>query len=279
MKEFDRAAFEKTRAWVWRNARPLEIALWRCLFEGGRQEDVVYALAHYQNEDGGFGHALDPDNWNPASSPYNTHFAIKILRMIGFFDITHPIYQKMFCYLEHTPHQTALGWKFAIPGNRDYPHAIWWEYEGARNEIETAGVTAHLCGFILRYLSHDAPLYARARQYATGLFAPLETETDFGDMGVSGYRVLMADIEAAGMTQDFACDALWQFFREKLAAEKEMFEDTEDPLLPEGVWDIPWQWYDGGKYAAEWAIAKNWWKAHTAIGKLLAIRGAGLLKI
>jgi hypothetical protein len=56
------AAFEEIRGWVSRNARPLDFALWRYHFEGGSAEDVLRALALYQNADGGFGKGIEPDN-------------------------------------------------------------------------------------------------------------------------------------------------------------------------------------------------------------------------
>ena len=62
-------AYEKARAFVYRNARPLDIARWQYHFESGSSDAVLKALATYQNADGGFGHALEPDAWNPNSSP------------------------------------------------------------------------------------------------------------------------------------------------------------------------------------------------------------------
>ncbi|MFA6693930.1 MAG: hypothetical protein WCS44_03750, partial [Bacillota bacterium] len=62
----------KARNFVYRNARPLDLALWKYHFEAGGSDAVVEALSHYQNLDGGFGHALEPDCWNPNSSPIQT---------------------------------------------------------------------------------------------------------------------------------------------------------------------------------------------------------------
>ena len=50
--------FERARRFIFRNARPLDFARWRFAFEGGSREDVLAALAAYQNGDGGFGHGL-----------------------------------------------------------------------------------------------------------------------------------------------------------------------------------------------------------------------------
>jgi len=91
---------EKARQYVYRHARPVELARWQYHFEGGSRENVLHALAFYQNEDGGFGHALEADNWNPASTPISTLTAADILEEIGFADADHPIIQGMLRYLE-----------------------------------------------------------------------------------------------------------------------------------------------------------------------------------
>ena len=60
--------YQKARKFIYHNARPLDIARWQYHFEGGTKEAALTALAAYQNEDGGFGHALEPDCWNPNSA-------------------------------------------------------------------------------------------------------------------------------------------------------------------------------------------------------------------
>lgn len=54
-------AFEKARAFVYRNARPLDLARFQYHFEDGSKAAVMRALSYYQNEDGGFGHAVEAD--------------------------------------------------------------------------------------------------------------------------------------------------------------------------------------------------------------------------
>ena len=57
--------FNKAKEFIYKNARPLDCARWQYLFENGSSENVLNFLAAYQNEDGGFGHALEADCWNP----------------------------------------------------------------------------------------------------------------------------------------------------------------------------------------------------------------------
>ncbi|MBQ7138495.1 MAG: hypothetical protein IJO39_05845, partial [Clostridia bacterium] len=91
--------YEKARAFMYRCARPLELALWQYHFEGGSAENVLRALSFYQNEDGGFGHALEADNWNPNSSPLTTQTATEILYAVNA-PADHPVVQNVLRYLD-----------------------------------------------------------------------------------------------------------------------------------------------------------------------------------
>ena len=80
------AVFEKARTFMYRNARPLDLARFQYHFENGTQEAVLHALSFYQNADGGFGHAIEADNWNPNSIPLHANGANSIFREIGMTD-------------------------------------------------------------------------------------------------------------------------------------------------------------------------------------------------
>ena len=83
MKEEEKEAFDnayhRARRFVYKNARPLELAKWQYHFENGSREAVLETLACYQNTDGGFGYGLEPDYWNPHSSPSQTYEATEII--------------------------------------------------------------------------------------------------------------------------------------------------------------------------------------------------------
>ena len=56
---------ESAARFIEQHARPLELAQYRVFFAEDDPNEVVEALLPFQNADGGFGHALEPDNWNP----------------------------------------------------------------------------------------------------------------------------------------------------------------------------------------------------------------------
>lgn len=169
MKTISKQDYHEIQTWIYRNARQIELCLWQYLFEDGQKEAVAAALSKYQNEDGGFGNALEADNWNPNSSPNTTLYAINILKMIDFIPTDHPIVQGIFRFLSSGCHFTEEGLLFSIPSNNDYPHAPWWTYNSEANEVEGIGVSAEIAAFVLKYGDAQTELYEKVFRLAKNL--------------------------------------------------------------------------------------------------------------
>ena len=60
-----RDSYQLGRRFVLQRARPIDYARWCFEFEGASSDLVLDILSQYQNGDGGFGHALEADFWNP----------------------------------------------------------------------------------------------------------------------------------------------------------------------------------------------------------------------
>ena len=114
--------FLNIRKWMYRNARPLDIARWKYHFENGKVEDVLAVMEVYQNEDGGFGSAFEADSWNPNSTPYTTSIAVRLLDELGFCDKNHPIVCGILRYLENTTDFIEGYWPAVVPSNNYFPH-------------------------------------------------------------------------------------------------------------------------------------------------------------
>lgn len=71
--------FEKAANFIWENGRFLERAIFEYYFYKGSADRIRSILASYQNEDGGFGHALEPDLRAPDSQPVFVEFALLAL--------------------------------------------------------------------------------------------------------------------------------------------------------------------------------------------------------
>ena len=169
-KEIKKLTFDdycKLRSLVYRGARPLEFTLWRCAFENGDPEDVVAVISCYQNEDGGFGHALEANCWNPNSSPYVTSLAIGIIGGLyglnyAFSDRNHPVLRGILKYLASGDYATETGWlgMAGVPANNEHSHAPWFHYDPANKSDETDPET--IVAFVLKYGEKDSALYKKA---------------------------------------------------------------------------------------------------------------------
>ena len=162
---------------MYKNARPLELAKWQYHFEDGSREAVLDTLACYQNTDGGFGYGLEPDYWNPHSSPSQTYEATEIIWEIGMEreDADHPVIQGILEYLSSGKEFEDNSWAHTIDTNNNYPHADWWHYPYASwwedtpaNRFSTDyNPTAGLAGFILYFEDPDTDFYDLAKEVAT----------------------------------------------------------------------------------------------------------------
>lgn len=190
--------YTEIKKWVYRNGRDIELNLWKYHFENGSKDDVISALSYYQNEDGGFGNALEPDNWNPNSTPYTTLYAIDILKEIEFVDLNHPIYKGILKYLYSEKDLVEYGWRFSVLTNDDFPHAPWWNFNEETSFTESIGISVGLSVFVLKYADNNSLLYQKVTGLVKNSIDYLMNGNNFGDMGISGYIKLIQAMEEIG---------------------------------------------------------------------------------
>ncbi len=70
--KLSKEAFARAIEFIHKEARLLDRSLFDYLFEGGPRESIRDELSKFQNSDGGFGNALEPDFRQKASSPMAT---------------------------------------------------------------------------------------------------------------------------------------------------------------------------------------------------------------
>ncbi|MGW0996956.1 hypothetical protein ACWD5V_27465 [Streptomyces sp. NPDC002523] len=78
-----RSPLFRAEQFVWLTARVLEQRLFAYHFLNGSADPVEVALDAYRNEDGGYGHALEPDLRGPVSQPLHTGRALGVLDAVG----------------------------------------------------------------------------------------------------------------------------------------------------------------------------------------------------
>lgn len=284
------------RNFVLRNARPLDYLRWQYHFENGRTDHVLAALAAYQNEDGGFGHALEEDAWNPHSSPIQTSTAANILLEIHFWEKDHPLVWDMLRYLDSGADMENDRWCSVVPTNDGYPHAPWWQTGSQSSSHSEYNPTAILAGFGLYFAPRGSQLFRKCKRIALELCASFLDSPKLMMHPLLCVQSLVAYIKKAGLEELFPIQDLedeiilqaghlivsdqnnWsgyacrpsQFICAKshplhtqmydlVQKELDWLEKTRNQ---DGVWNITWGW-EG--YEKEFAISENWWKTELAI--------------
>lgn len=285
---------------VLQNARPLELAVYKYLFVNESNQAVVDELLKFQNTDGGFGNALEPDFFNPNSSPIATNDAIITLYRVNALKKDSDIVKGIVRYLESHDSfdEDKRRWLFAIDSNKDYPHAIWWEKNG--DGISGFNPSISLAAFMICY-GNRTSLYEEIIKEG---FEYLETSEEIsgGDslkcfllacellkannisniIDLERFKDLLCkaidnsickDVEKYGveyvpMPSDFFSGTYLEFITSEtktlIAAEKDILSklQTED-----GGFDITWKWYT--PYPDEYEQARAWWRPRITIEKLL----------
>ena len=104
-------------------ARVLDRRMFQRLFAGGGAAPVRDAIAAYRNDDGGFGHALEPDCRAAASQPAAVELALRLMDVTGAWDER---LVKDACDWLVTIAPAGGGVTFVLPSVSQGPHAPWW---------------------------------------------------------------------------------------------------------------------------------------------------------
>ena len=128
MKKLSREAFSRARQFLETEARPLDRALFEFRFEGAPAERVVAELTLYQNPDGVFGRALEPDLRTPTSSALATGMGLRVLSELEC-TTDHPLVRAAVQFLLATFDDRTQVWRVAPDDANAFPHAPWWHDE------------------------------------------------------------------------------------------------------------------------------------------------------
>jgi hypothetical protein len=126
---------------VWRTARLVDRARFAHLFLGGPREAVTAAVRAYQNPDGGFGHALEPDLRAPDSQPGATRAALELLAEAGALD--DPMVARACDHLVSIAAGDG-GLPSATAAAARYPRAPWWQPSDAASPVFSGLIAALL---------------------------------------------------------------------------------------------------------------------------------------
>ncbi|WP_088104212.1 hypothetical protein [Halalkalibacter urbisdiaboli] len=304
---------KKTSSWMKRNARPLECARWGYWFEGASRDNVIHYLSAYQNDDGGFGHGIEPDFWLPHSSPMATWAAGQILMEIGA-EPNEKIVQSMLSYLIKSNEKETGMWVSVLPENNHYPHAPWWHWEEGVQENWMFNPSAELAGFLV----HWSPKQSEASQIGwTAIEKAVDHLMNMKEMDkhqINNYQRLMKIMNTHEETFNTKLNDSYKDVLDKLHSLAEQCVDKDvatwstgyktlpldfidspehplcrtfgelieqnlnyylEQLSEEGTWDISWNW---GSYPGEFAVARTYWKGILTVDRYKLLKAFGYIQ-
>jgi hypothetical protein len=163
------------------HARVLDRRRFERLFEGGDAEPVRAAVAAYRNDDGGFGHALEPDGRAPGSQPAAVALALHTLHEADAWG--DELVAGALDWLERTAPSEG-GALFVAPGIESWPHAPWWVPEQG---LPPSLITTGLISGTLHARSVEHPWLARATELLWELIDELDEPGAYDLRGVLSF--------------------------------------------------------------------------------------------
>lgn len=281
---------------VRRDGRILERRILDAAIDGRPTRHVIDALLPHRNDDGGFGHGLEPDKRTPTSQPLDTEVAWQSLDWAGALpgvagDPAATAATDL--VLASCDHLASLGDGVSCltPDALDHPHAGHWAYASPEPDLNP---TADLAGFLWQW-SIDHPWRAAATEFcwtvltdelpldahaAIGVFRFLENVPDRGraDSVATAIGDRLADLqwfhydaEADGygvtplqLLPDPAGRYAGLVPADVRTAHLDLLERTQ---RDDGGWNIDWPTI-GPAAVAEW-------RGHRTLENLLVLRAHG----
>jgi len=294
-------AFRQARSYIYEQGRALDARLFDFHFADGSAQSVLSELARYQNDDGGFGHGLEPDVRTPASSAVATQQAFDMVRAVGA-DASEPLVQRAVRYLLDTFDDDRGVWPIVPPQVEDAPHAPWWTYANSAENFggflvnPRAALVGHLHSYaalvpsdLLDDLRHTVVTHLDPMPDEMGMFDFFcyLTLAEAENMPAADRARVVAKLKRAAPRSVEMDPSRWDAYvlmpldvapapdalladaipSDAIQANLDRLIDTQ---LADGSWPIPWSWSVIDEDA--WAQAEREWKGHLAVAHLCTLR-------
>jgi hypothetical protein len=299
LQHLSRARYAQAREYLLTAARPLEAALFRHRFEDGGAEAVYAELARFQNPDGGFGHALEPDLRTPASSVLATTTALQRLRMLHT-PAQHPLVAGALRFLVAGYDDTWRSWPLVPRAAEDAPHAPWWNQEGLADRFGGFAVNprAEVLGYLHEYAADaDAAALALRDRLTPLVYQELIVHTD--KLSSDAFLCCQRLVDSPGLPATMAVEIqrwLLRMAETAVATDPsgwtgyvllplqvapnraaplgiplshilpENLDFVVDSQLEDGSWSPTWSWF--GAYPDDWPQAERDWRGVLTLERL-----------
>jgi hypothetical protein len=281
----------------------VDCALFEYRFENGGRGAVIEAIEDFQNEDGGFGKALEPDLRSPSSSGLATAHALDVLQEVGC-EGKAKVMKNAIQYVLETLDPQSKVWPVAPVDVNDYPHAPWWHEQNGSLERTFDGFRIVPRALILAALqSYKELLPGGWLKEVIEDTVHFIVTTSVDALRSDGFVWAGKLAQAPGLKVEYADrlkDCLIQIVPEvvsidpaewsgyalpplktapgpdSLAASQlhhpiqEHLDYTIRSQCEDGAWDPVWDW--GDNYPETWEIAREEWRGHLTLEYLTILR-------
>jgi len=286
---------KKIEIYIENYARPLDRALYNFHTHAGSVDSVFAALAKFQNEDGGFGNAIEPDMRQPQSTSIATWFAFQYIKQITDQPYN-AIIKHALNYLVLTLDDNKVGWLVVAPEVDDHPHAPWWNYDSAINNFGWGNPAAEVLGLFIHYgdkSHHD--LIVRLTDKALERIGHVPP-SDFHEIFCFKALYELADAELQNQLKEPLEKLIKQAVSTNpdewagyVATPLKFMNGPDDPFislfepslikqnidfvisnLQDDHWEPNWTWQE--QYPEQWEIAKQEWSGELTVKNLLLLK-------
>jgi hypothetical protein len=263
------------------SGRAIDKALFDHLFGRSSQDDLLQALAEYQNEDGGFGHGLEPDISAPASNPFATEIALSMC-LEARVPRDDALLTRTVTYLEETQEEDG-NWRFS-PAVYEHEIAPWfrgWTFP-------TLNPSCTIAGYLRAFGLGSERLHSRVARLFDHLATPDDLLTD-AYYAVRPYPIYFLAEWEHPQRQLYLSGVLWWLIRQHASQALPdaihfleyvqrpttfVGRNTPDPILDDRLNALAAeQLEDGG-----WPVAYGeQWRAPTTVQALIMLKRFGRL--
>ena len=305
MVKLSESSFKLAQKFIETKGRSLEMTRFRHVFVGESGESVFDALRKYQNDDGGFGQALESDIRTSESSAVCTAIAFQNIRATQAKPDERMISSSM-TYLLETLDKEVWHWRIIPKIAEESPRAPWWGQaeRGDRFDSFSLNPTAEILGYLYdwqAYVPNDiiSAVSERVLNYLSELetiemhdllccLRLLQTKSLPKGMGEQIYSVLNPLVDKAVNWQPAQWstygllplqvvntpDSLFMAGREEAVAMQLDYEVNAQH--GDGSWIPTWSW--GDVFPDVWQVARHEWAGVMTLGKLLLLQRFGRIE-
>lgn len=187
---------------IYNRSRDIDVAVFNAIMDPECNDFVLDCLTLYANKDGGFGNALEIDNYNTNSSVYQTYEALRIMDVVGLNSssdnpMLEEIVNKIGNYLFNRNTLVKGLWNPNVKTNDDFAHNLKYSY----SEDFGAHPTAAILGYLLNLVKPTKVYYKKSLAAINDLMKYLNSKEELTFEEMLSFNSLLGSLKKANLLE------------------------------------------------------------------------------